>query len=331
MDRWHDRARGFTLTEVLMSLAISSIVFAMAMNVLVYLSGSLAGMELGSLASDETALLVEYMTDKLMCAGGGSIRPWAAVWVEDDWRGDGSDRITAAELADTALQCSVVSVAGDAVEVDRLDGCCLTLDFLERQVLVTTGPSDDQGHWRTGFVENLDLEACVAQLDFGIVPALDNPPSGSTEWTDGSLAVVNIKSIWLDAATDELVLAEDKDHDGVVEASVVADRVLDIQAALGYDVSPWDWRVADTGSADDEWLYNVPGEVFQDSRTPGLESARRDELRLVRVGVVVGAPVSSQSGQGVAKVLNGPLRSRSGWILRSFVGTTSLRNHDVMR
>ena len=331
MERRSHGAPGFTFTEVLMTLAVSSIVLAMAMQVLVYLSGSLAGLELGSLASDETALLVEYVTDKLMCAGGGSIRPWAAVAVEDDWQGDGSDRITVADLATSSWQCSVVTATGSAVEVDRLDGCCLSEEFVRRQVLITTGSADNQAHWRTARVDGVDLERCVAQLDFAMASPLDNPPQDASAWSGGSLAVVTIRALWLNPATDELILTEDRDHDGTMEDAVVANRVLDFQAALGYDVSPWDWRVSDTGSIDDEWLYNAPNERFQDSTTPGLETARHDDLRLVRVGVVVGAPASSRSGQGFAKILNGPLRSRSGWILRSFVGTTSLRNHDVMR
>ncbi len=322
---------GFTFTELLMTLAVSSIVFALAMRVLVYLSGEIAGLELGSLAANETALLVEYVTDKLMCAGGGSIRPWAAVAVEDDWQGDGSDRITVADLATAAWQCSVLEASGSTVTVDSPDGCCLSQDFVKRQVLLTTGSADNQSHWRTAVVENVDLEHCSAQLDTGTTSPLDHPPSGEVAWNGGTLAVVTVRSLWLNAATDELMLTEDKDRDGTLEDAVVANRVLDLQAALGYDVSPWDWRVTDGGSSDDEWLYNAPGERFQDSSTPGLETARPEDLRLVRVGVVVGAPTSSRSGQGVAKVLNGPLRSRSGWILRSFVGTTSLRNYDVMR
>ncbi len=326
-----ETSSGFTLTELLMSLAISSIVLTMAMKVLLYLSGSLAGLEVGSLAGDETALLVEYLTDKLMCAGGGSIRPWAAVGVEDDWQGNGSDRLTVAELADPSWQCAIVRLQDDLVEVDQVEGCCLSDAFAGRQVLLSSGPGDNRAHWRTGRVEEVALSNCTARLTLGVAAALEHPPSSNGAWVDGTLAVVNIKSLWLNTDTGELKLEEDRDHDGVLEVSTVADRVFDLQAALGYDVSPWDWHVTDTGGPDDEWLYNAPGERFQDPQTPGLESARRDELRLIRVGVVVGAPVSTRTGQGAAKILNGPLRTRSGWILRSFVGTTSLRNHDVMR
>jgi hypothetical protein len=159
----------------------------------------------------------------------------------------------------------------------------------------------------------------------------DYPPTDPSAWTGGVIAVVSAKSIWVDTERDELKVLEDYDHDGTAEVRVLADRVVDLQAALGYDVSPWDWQITNSNDNEDEWLYNAPGDTIGENDGQGLAEARWDELRMVRVGLIVGIPVQTAAAEGTCQILNGPPRQRMGELLRSTVGTTSMRNHDVMR
>lgn len=331
IDKKGSPAKGFTLVEVLMALAISSVVLTIAFQVLVNMTGSIRALEQGALASDEVGLLSEYMLEKLMCVGGDTIRPWAAVWVEDDFCGDGTDRFTIVELEDHSLQCTFSEFDGTTLSTGDTKDCCLTEVFVKQQVIVVSGSGDENGHWASKTVTAVDTKRCTATMEEGQARVLDNLPPDDAVWGGGSVAVVRVRSVWLDATTDELKFTEDGDGDGTLETTVVADHIIDLQGALGFDVSPWDWRVTDTGGRDDEWLYNVEGEVLGKSETPGLEAARRDDLRLIRVGLVVGAPAKGLANRSTAQVLNGPVRVRKGWVLRPFVATTSLRNFDVMR
>jgi len=180
-------------------------------------------------------------------------------------------------------------------------------------------------------VTDLDLARCEATLEPAYTQVLDLAPASDAAWADGVLVVVRVQTLWLRSATDELMIDEDEDGDGEAETRIAADRVIDLQAALGYDVSPWDWRIRDTGNTQDEWLYNAPGDTFAANDGQGLATARLDELRMVRFGVIVGAPSGAQTPPEPVQLLNGPARSRPGWVLRPVLGVTGLRNYDIMR
>ncbi len=320
---------GYTLAELVVAMSLSVIAATMSLQGLSYVTKSLSVVDKGSLANDEATLLNEYLGTLMMSTGGGNIRPWAAVWVEDNFNGDGTDRVTFAELANIDLQCSIARVDRNRVMLDDSDGCCLSENFLHRRVIMMTGNNDSHAHWEARVITGVDLDHCsvVTQLDRR-ARILNFPPSRSDSWADGPLSVVNIRTIWVDTRTHEMKVAEDYDHDGQVEVRIVADRVFDFQVALGYDVPPWDWKVTDTGGADDEWLYNAPDDAWDEG---GLEGVRRTDLRLIQFGVTVGAPSTSSADEGYSKLLNGPPRYQEGWVFRSSLGTTSMRNHDIMR
>ncbi len=328
MDRCRGNQSGFTMGELLVTLSISAIAMTMALDGLLYMGRSMSTVDRGSTAMDEASLLNEYLATLLMSTGGGTIRPWAALWVEDDFDGDGTDRLTFAELSNVNLQCSILRVSGDLVTIDDSDGCCLTEDFENRQVIMMTGSTDSQGHWESRLVTDVDLQRCTAETEPGQAEVIDRSPPSDTLWQDGPFAVVYVRSIWVDTETEQLMVAEDYDFDGEVETRILADRVVDFQVALGYDVPPWDWQVTDTGDENDEWLYNA---LDDEMGRKGLAGVRRTDLRLVRFGLTVGAPVNGPSDTGYAQLLNGPPRRRSGWVFRTSLGTTSMRNHDIMR
>ncbi len=322
------REAGYTMAELLVAVSISVIAATMSLEALAYMSKSMGVVDRGSTATDEASLLNEYLATLLMSTGGGTIRPWAAIWVEDNFNGDGTDRLTFAELVDIDLQCSIQSVDGDLVHVDASEGCCLTDEFVNRQVIMMTGSNDSHAHWESRIVTDVDLDRCLAFTDEGQAKVVNVSPPSDDLWADGPIAVVHVRVVWVDTSLDQLKVAEDYDLDGNVETRILADRVVDFQAALGYDVPPWDWQITDTGDRNDEWLFNSVSDEFGKY---GLEGARRTDLRLLKFGLTVGSPVKASSDIGFAQLLDGPLRTRQGWVFRSALGTTSMRNHDIMR
>lgn len=325
-------APGFTLSELTVAMAVGSLVLSLSMAALMDMSRHLGRMEQESGANDESKLLNDYISTGMLSVGGGMLRPWMSLAVENGWDENGSDRITFATLQDLTLQCAIDRVEGDLVFVaDELDDCCLTDAFRGQQVILATGQPDASSHWASHRVRTVNENLCYARLGEGLGEVLDVPPDDEAAWSEGFLAVVSLRTLWVDHSRDALMVSEDTDLDGEAEDRVLADRVLDLQASLGYDVSPWDWQVTDRGDTSDEWLYNAAGDTVSAEDGQGLELAEASDLRMIKVGVVVGAPVRSDPDSDPIRVLDGPERSRYAWVLRPFLSTTGLRNYDIMR
>lgn len=322
---------GLTLPELLVSLAISMLVLSLAMQSLNQMTRALVELERGGDASDEAKLLNEYLATALMATGGGPIRPWAALKVTDNYGGTGADRITFAELESHFTQSTILSVSGAVVTLDKTSGCTLTQSMLKRQVLLISGAADDNAHWESKRIDALDLVNCRVTTSPGFGTVLNVLPASSTAWAEGVLQVVIVHTLWVNPQAHLLMVDEDFDSDGVLDSRIVADRVLDLQAALGFDTSPWDWHMSDLASTSDEWLYNAAGDTFGLGDGQGLGNAVLEDLRMIRFGVIIGAPTGTSRSYSPVQLLNGPPRSQSGWILRSFVGVTGLRNYDIMR
>lgn len=325
-------ARGFTLLEVMVASAISVTILGLALSALTDLNRQMARVQQESVANDESKLLNDYISTAMVAVGGGMLRPWTSLWVEDGWGATGADRLTFATLEDLALQCPIERVIGSRLWVDdEHDPCCLSSAFLNRQIIAVSGEPDGNGHWANYRVDDVDLVSCAITLKEGMGAVLDNAPTDVNAWEEGFIAVVHLRQLWIDPAEDHLMVREDFDHDGIIDDRVVADRVIDLQAAMGFDVAPWDWRVDNDGTTDDEWLYNDPEDTFSQGDGQRLEYAQLDELRMVMIGIITGAPTRSNPDSDAVRLLNGPPRKREGWVLRGFLSTTGLRNYDVMR
>lgn len=322
---------GFTLSELMVVVAISSFVLATALSALTTMTRELKRLEGTTLAADEVSRLGDYLATEMIGLGGGLVRPWSALVVEDSWGAAGSDRLTFAVAEDLTAQCLVSSVAGSKVTLlDTGSGCCVGASLVGAQALMVAGtPTSDP--WRKmRRVSAVDVGACAVTLS--ITPtALDQLPSTDSAWAGGILARVRARQVWLDEATRQLMVDEDRDGDGVWESRIAADRVFDLQVALGYDVPRWDWQVTDLGSNLDEWRFNAGGDTFAVNDGQGLAKARASDLRLIRLGLIVGAPDASGMAAPSIRLLNGPARSQAGWLLRAHLGTTGLRNYDIMR
>lgn len=322
---------GLSLPELLVSLAVSMLVLSLAMQSLNQMTRHLVELERGGDASDEAKQLNEYLASALMATGGGPIRPWAALKVTDNYADTGADRITFAELESHFTQCTIQSVSGAVVTLDKTAGCCLTQSMLKRQVLLISGAADNNAHWENKRIDAVDLVNCRVTASAGFATALNVLPASTTAWAEGVLQVVTVHTLWVNTQAHFLMVDEDFDADGTLDSRIVADRVLDLQAALGFDTSPWDWHMNDLGNTSDEWLYNASGDTFGLGDGQGLANATLEDLRMIRFGVIIGAPTGTARSYSPVQLLNGPPRSLPGWILRSFIGVTGLRNYDIMR
>ncbi len=323
---------GFTLIELIISMGLSAMLVTMVLNGLTTMNRTMSRIQQRTQVQEEARLLSDHFSETLRKAGGGVVRPWTALAVENDFDGQGSDRLTYARLESDPLQCRIEAFDGTTLQVeeDEVGVCCLTSAFLQRQVSLVSSDSDNRDHWEAHRVDELDLTTCEARLEPGQAHATDASPEDDAVWAGGVVAVVRVQVYWVDHTDSALKVEEDYARDGTLVIRTVADRVFDLQIALGYDVSPSDWQISETGDTQDEWLFNAEGDVLGGGGQ-GLLLARREDLRMVRFGLIVGAPVRGYRVSQSLQLLDGPVRQRDGWILGSSLTTVGLRNLEIMR
>lgn len=328
---WRMHARGLTLVELMISVLISSIVLSLVMSGMNSISRQLTRVQSRTEVSDEARRLTEYLVDRFRQAGGGNIRPHAAIWVENNYQESGSDSIVVAHLASYQKQFSGVLASSDLIAITSQPGasCVLTPDVLRRQLLVM-----DRGDraWRLYYISSIDLVACTMT----VLPSTETGLNyGSTETLQAagllSLCLVNISRYWLDQTTGELKLRQDGDLNNVFTDAILADRMVDLQAALAYDIQPWDWRLSDKSSTGDEWLYNAFGDQLGGATGQLLDAARRTDLRMIRVSVMVGMRLKGSQPNSSLQLMDGPLRTRQGWLLAATMTGVGLRNYNMLR
>lgn len=323
--------RGISLIEVMVSMSISTAVIALAFSGLSTVTSLSNSLKQSALADNESRMLEEYLTTLLMMAGGGPIKPWMGFAIENNNGTYGSDRITVALQGDASLQLSILSYNTTYINIDNTFGCALTSQYDKKQIIIVTGSTDEYAHWASLYVTSINLALCRIYITAGQGTALNTWPTSTSSWIGGTIAVANLYTIWLDQRTLELKIDQDTNGDALPETLVLSDRVYDIQAAAGYDTTPWDWHVSDLGSNNDEWLYNATGDTIGQNDGQGLANANPEELRMVRVAVMVGAPGQEYLSPPPVQVLDGANRGTAGWILRTTVSTAGFRNYDIMR
>ena len=317
--------RAFTLIELMVSLAIAGVVFAAASSSVVVVIKTLKKTEKQIQVDLEAKILAEYLSSQLRVIGGGALRPWHGVELEENWNGDGSDRLTVLELAsENDSECVITDHNnGAAIKFDR-DDCCIDNTWSGKHLLVASKGAEK---WLSLFSTGVNISpgaSCqiVDPGGNGLGKSKPTHSAGETpDFTGGTLVAVRVKRYWLDAATHQLKLDISADNANNFETQVLADNVFDLQFALGYDVVPVDGAISDTGSVNDEWLGNATGDILG---ADGLLNAQEHELRMLQVGVAVGGKIDGMSGR--AQILNGPEHTLSNGLLRTVGATVYLRN-----
>lgn len=328
--------KGLTLIELIISMGVSALVVMSSLTFFMATQGNIKDITGKTRLGSDILLLGDYLGSELQNLGGGRIRWWASLLVEDNCvsLGDlphcqGSDRMTVLVSTYPEKECSIVrSVSGDTLEIESTDGCCLTSDFAGKHAMITRNENYIQK-----YIESIDLNSCEVNLQDGPMTSI-HAANGISDWSDGVLTLVEVKSYYVDVDSRKLKVFRDFNNNQKIddgEDRVLAMNVYDLQVSLGFDFKPIDGVVTDYNNDEDEWAFNS-GSVNEELDGSFFRDASRDQLRLVNLGLIVGRS-GGQQGQHdrTAQVLNGPTRSVSGKRLYRSEVRVMPRNNAVYR
>ena len=330
--------RGVSLIELLIATFIGITVCGMVAGALQEMSRVSLRLQERNRAEEEARSLGEYLLSRVRLAGGLALRPHHALAVVNSTQGP--DQLLIATPRSMNMSCSIVGVQETAgsfsvdIAIENSDGidiCCLTDAFASATVALLSNDDDGQAHWRYGIATNVDTTTCHLNLSDADVAPLEASPTDASVFVGGTLLAVVLQIFSVDELTHRLILSADGNGDGSRESTVIADRVLDLQVALGYDVPSWDWVIDDTSDTNDEWLYNAPGDVLGQDPDQRLGRAGRDDLRMAWIGVTIGVPLTHDESLASHQLLDGPTLSLRGWLTASSEGKVALRNLQIMR
>lgn len=334
--------RGFSITELVVAMGIASVVSSMAIMVFLGLQETVLLTANRSEGDQENMMLSEWFVRELQVVGGGPLRPWMSVRVEDNAIGKGSDRLTLVRVDPDHPSCGLSEIASAGVlhltRADDAATCCLDAAMEGRQVYLVSANGE---YWRSLRIESVDDDPAVCTL----TPATDGSKlSGSsmsasglaaeldavdTSQPDEAFILGTVSPVWVRRYSvnhfkEALILELDVDPtDGSYETQTVADRLYDLQFALGYDPGASGDGVETTGGKDDGWLYNHDDDIFG---LDGLGDVATEDLRMIAVGTVMAWPAIEQDRPPGVSVLNGPMRESEDDHLRDQVTMMSLRN-----
>lgn len=324
------RDAGFTLIELMVSAGLASVIVISSLSFLVSSMRTMTSFQARSYLTQDAIMLADYFSAEMQNVGGGPVRPWVAAWVEDNCaqRGpfpacQGSDRATVAYLVNDLDLCQVKSALAGSIDIDDSTGCCLTgKPFLNKQIVMTLNFA-----YRQNYVTAVDEANCRLTVAPGPMAGNNSTPA-PVGWAGAMVSMVNVRTYFRDPANNQLRVFVDRNNDQNIaadEVRIAAGDIYDFQAALGYDFSPEDGVAMDGKSDTDEWLYNASGVVEQLGQG-SLAGATPAALRMMSIGVLIGArDVEIPTGQ-VSRVLNGPGRTSDGMRLEAVVSKAMLRN-----
>ena len=344
-------ARGFNLIEVAVASAMAGVISIAAISAFASLNRQLVSLQAQSTANDSAKSVIDLLITEMQSVGGGAIRPWMAIWVEngastnDSTRDDafkppkdiGSDRVTFATLIEAAPACTIVGMKTSSVVADIVGkNCCLNAMF-EKASLEGSGDTlmlaylvASKQHRQVALRRT---KGCSAEILPGPLAVLDVLPGASTQTPDagfvgGRIVATEIRTIFLSEG-DLLMFHQLQNFsssapklvDGTV--GLVATNVHDLQVQLGYDTNR-DSRISDDNALDDEWLFNVDDEA----RGVVAPSAGFDArtLRMVGIGVIIGVRAGRASTPLSARIVGGGVITSDEVWLRGAMGRVSLRN-----
>ena len=330
-----------------MVMAVSTILMLSVVTIDMYNLKSYHNGENQASLNQDTILLIQYLRNQVMFAGGGSVRPWMGIWVENNCARrsvypncGGSDRLTVVSLRNPPEECSITSQVNPTtfqIAFSSPGVCCLTpsvageINFANQQVMLTLS-----GYYTQRFVTNVDPVACQVTLQPGLQAGGNDSTGGTANWTGGMMSLVNVETIYMDPTSSTLNLFVDANNNGTVDAgelTVIADQVYDLQFALGYAANPPNGNVTTTANGvGDEWLYNAPSVAEAWGTSPFVAPLTPAQLSLVYVGVAVGSlNLTNPTASNTVNLLDGPARSAVGWTLQAELSQVAPRNSFIFQ
>jgi len=336
------RQQGFTMVEILIAMGIATFLIAGAMTAHVSNLSFYKTTESRSTLYQDSLLLIDFLRLELMSAGGGGVRAWMGLWVEDNCLArlpfpacNGSDRITISSLSVPVQECAITGqVTPTTLQIAFTSPgvCCLQpqaaneLSYAGKQVMVTLGD-----YYAQSFVTGVDLNTCRLTVANGQAAGY-NRPHPTPDYSNGTVSMMTVQTVYLDTVTRMLKRFIDANNNGVMDANedvILADGVFDIQFALGYDFNVPDGNVLDSADGqNDEWLYNNtagPPEIW--GVGVFAPPVVRSQLLAVQVSAIMGSDeAEGNTPTGPRQVLNGPARSLAGWMMMDETARLSPRN-----
>jgi Prokaryotic N-terminal methylation motif len=337
------RARAFTLIETMIALAIALAIVTAGISAVMNINTLVVDTRKRAEAWDEAKRLGEFLVSSLQSAGGGIIRPAAAIALEDNCAARdglpacmGSDRVTIMRSIPGRPACPVTQVGASVVLQGVIDGsgvCCFDTGT-DPVTGMALGASTFEGVQAllvgdNGTVISIYLHNRAGGCMVNAPPGQGAGVLGSDIATaaPGTLVAVEAQTLYLDVATHTLRRWVDvAPADGALvgsETTSLNDITYDFQVALAYDTNPEDGRIADGPSTLDEWLGNAGGDSALGA-AGAFQQTSEEQLRAVEVGVAVG--VRAQRANNVVTLLNGPPVQIPGIYLAQTQARAFLRN-----
>lgn len=336
--------RGMTLVELLIALGISCVLMVVGFSLQLGTMQVFKYTEDFTSLSQDSFLITQWLRGAVMGAGGGAMQAWMGVGVEDNCAAlngmpacQNSDRLTITTTSLPEQQCLIKGQVGAIVShmpvilqiaTPTPGTCCLTpgpgqLDFSKQQIMLV-----NNGIYAERAVTKVDIPNCQLTYQDGQAARFD-PATFVTDWSGGTVNLVNVRTLYWDPAANTLNSYTEADGDNArsdAETTVLADQIYDFQVALGYDFNPPDGQVSQSADGTkDEWLYNAvgekPGVGFFVS--PPFTSA---SLMLMQIGVLVGAVKANTTYAQTLPLLNGPGKAVPNVNLRPVLVKMAPRN-----
>ncbi len=335
--------RGFSLVEIMIAMGIATFLIAGAMTAHVSNLSYYKTTESRSSLYQDSLLLIEYLRGELMQAGGGSVRAWMGIWVEDACLARAplpacanSDRVTVSTVSIPLQECAITGQVNPTTVQVAFNGptCCLQpvaaneVTFLNRQVMFTLGD-----FYSSQYATVVNLITCQMTTVAG---QSNQRPPALWNWGNGVVTMVNVQTLYWDSINRMLKRWINTNNDNAKTAdedAIIADQVFDMQYALGYDFNVPDGNINETPTGiNDEWLFNAPTVVEVFGAGVFAPPVVPSQLLSMQVGTIVG---SDDAAAGFASApkrsLNGPLRSLAGWMMMEEIARFSPRNSYIFQ
>ncbi len=356
--------RAFSILELAISLAIAGIVVAAAASAGVVVTKLLKLEGKKSAADQDARRLVDFVLSDLQTVGGGQVRPWMSLWVENNPTAgrDGlptpnpdepNDRVTLIDVDFNRGSCDVVAVSSNTITFEHLPAppgspdpgpCCYAWDappisgpadqYVDQPLMFVKGRDEWAVRYATSEV---DATNCVyghsgvnPLADWtgtaGAVPVLDGDFE-TTFATDSTVTPISIRTLYVDE--------DDGGVDRLPRLMEWVDRNNNAILDDGDDNSVvfpgvLSFHVAlGYDAAPDDGRITDSGDTADEwvGNASGDTQAGLPgaSQRMAAVGVITGVK-AVEPGTRTMQVLDGPAITSSNRILRRASGRALLRN-----
>lgn len=315
----------------MISVAITTAVLAGLLTVTTLHVGTAGRTTNRAALSVDIMVLSDYFAKEIPSAGGELLPVWSGVAIENNCSAragfptcDNSDRLSVIRVAgNRACNVRAAPAVGTLDIVSSGGVCCLQgMSLLNSHIAVIKVASVGQR-----YVTAVDIPNCRLTVTRGPV-AFNDSVAEPFNWTDAMIVPVEVKTFYLDRTTNELNRYTYRNGGAGVDDGVLSpmvDRVIDFQIGLGFDFSPADGTVSDTGTTTDEFLFNAPG-ATERLGTGYFLNASLSQLRMVALGLIIGQPSMDGNSAGGFRVLDGPNVANGQWLLERQVSKFMIRS-----